>query len=732
MKKLLKYTKPYLFSITCIFIFVFGQVQAELALPDAMSSIVSGGIQFGGISSSIPEAIDEETFNKLLLLSTEDQAQQLNKHYSLVPANTESYLSLYPANQKSAIFVATAPFDSEFETDMAKALLSIQALSNPEIATQLNLPGDIDIWTALQSQPDLLPITQSAIQKEFLTYSDDNLRSAGRLLTKQIYTNLGMNTDKIQSDFIYQRGVIMLFIALLGAVAAMISAYLASKVAAKIARDIRKDVFEKVESFSSDEFGKFSASSLITRTTNDVQQIQQVLTMIFRMVLFAPLMGIGAIGKVVKYPSMLWILGLIVAILLIVLLVSFLLALPKFKTIQKLIDRLNLVMREYLGGMLVIRAFNTQKQEEKRFSIANTDITKVNLFVSRLMSSLFPIMMLVMNVSTLLVVWYGTQQIDLGLMHVGEMMAFIQYSMQILMSFIMVSVIAIILPRSSVSATRIVEVLETQPSILDPKEALSLPLENQEISFNHVFFKYPKAEEYVLKDIHFTASPGETVAFIGSTGSGKSTLVNLLPRFFEITKGSITYGGINIQKFKQHDLRARIGYVPQKGVLFSGTIESNLLYADENASKDMIQTAINISQSKEFIDSKPLQIQSPIAQGGTNVSGGQKQRLSIARAITKNPDIYIFDDSFSALDYTTDAKLRHALNLFTKEAKKTVLIVAQRISSIIDADKIIVLDEGRMVGIGTHDTLLKNCKVYQEIASSQLSKEELEHDNQSK
>ncbi len=732
MKKLLKYTKPYLFSITCIFIFVFGQVQAELALPDAMSSIVSGGIQFGGISSSVPEAIDEETFNKLLLLSTEDQAQQLNEHYSLVPANTESYLSLYPANQKSAIFVATAPFDSEFETDMAKALLSIQALSNPEIATQLNLPGDIDIWTALQSQPDLLPITQSAIQKEFLTYSDDNLRSAGRLLTKQIYTNLGMNTDKIQSDFIYQRGVIMLFIALLGAAAAMISAYLASKVAAKIARDIRKDVFEKVESFSSDEFGKFSASSLITRTTNDVQQIQQVLTMIFRMVLFAPLMGIGAIGKVVKYPSMLWILGLIVAILLIVLLVSFLLALPKFKTIQKLIDRLNLVMREYLGGMLVIRAFNTQKQEEKRFSIANTDITKVNLFVSRLMSSLFPIMMLVMNVSTLLVVWYGTQQIDLGLMHVGEMIAFIQYSMQILMSFIMVSVIAIILPRSSVSATRIVEVLETQPSILDPKEALSLPLENQEISFNHVFFKYPKAEEYVLKDIHFTASPGETVAFIGSTGSGKSTLVNLLPRFFEITKGSITYGGINIQKFKQHDLRARIGYVPQKGVLFSGTIESNLLYADENASKDMIQTAIDISQSKEFIDSKPLQIQSPIAQGGTNVSGGQKQRLSIARAITKNPDIYIFDDSFSALDYTTDAKLRHALNLFTKEAKKTVLIVAQRISSIIDADKIIVLDEGRMVGIGTHDTLLKNCKVYQEIASSQLSKEELEHDNQSK
>ncbi len=725
----MKYVTPYSFSILLIVLFTFGQVQTELALPEYMSNIVSGGIQFGGISSSVPEAMTEETYQKVVLLSDEVTQELIEDAYTEVAAQDEKAMERYTINETESIYLLNedAKVD-EIKVPLARTFLLLQGLSSEEMNGQFHLPQDVSLWDALGRNPEFKERLLGQASELFSSYSEDNLDSAARIFLKEEYTRLGMDMNKVQSNYIFNEGLIMLLIALIGAFFAMVGAYLASRVAGKIARDIRGAVFKKVESFSSNEFGRFSASSLITRTTNDVQQVQQVLTMVFRLVLFAPLMGIGAIGKVVHYPSMLWILMIMVGLLLLLIIGSFLLALPKFKIIQSLIDKINLVMREHLSGMLVIRAFNTQKHEEKRFDKANEDITKVNLFVNRLMSALMPLMMFLMNASALLVVWFGSKQVDLGAMQIGEMMAFIQYSTQILMSFFMVSIISIMLPRSAVSINRIAEVLDTEASIEDPENPKTMPTTIQDIEFDHVSFKYPRAEEYVLKDIHFTAKAGETVAIIGSTGSGKSTLINLLPRFFDVTEGGILYGGQDIREFTQHDLREHIGYVPQKGILFSGDIESNLRYADEDASEVMLQQAIEISQAKEFVEGKPEKLATPISQGGTNVSGGQKQRLSIARAIVKNPDVYIFDDSFSALDYKTDAKLRSALKKFTEKSKKTVFIVAQRISTIVGADKIIVLDEGKMVGIGTHDELLKTCQVYQEIATSQLSKEELDHE----
>ncbi|MFV0480294.1 MAG: ABC transporter ATP-binding protein [Anaerorhabdus sp.] len=723
MKKLMKYAKPYWIPIILIVVFVYGQVQAELALPEYMSNIVSEGIQYGGVESGLPSAMTETTYHRVYLLSSDENKQQLETLYQHIEINSAEYSEEYPLNKKEAIYVLEGEAEATFELEIAKALLAIQGLSDPALTEDMQLPEGVDIWMVLELQPEQAAVIIEKVNEQFASYSDDNLESAAKVAIKSEYTALEMDTDKIQSDYIFKEGFVMLGIALIAAFFAIVGAYLASQVAGKIARDMRRDVFKKVESFSSAEFGKFSASSLITRTTNDVQQVQQVLTMVFRIVLFAPLMGVGALLKVWQYPSMLWVLGIVVVLLLLLLVGTFLIALPKFKIVQNLIDRINLVMKEYLEGMLVIRAFNTQGHEEKKFDKANLDITKVNLFINRVMSSLMPIMGFLMNISTLLVVWVGSQQVDLGLMQIGEMMAFIQYATQILMSFFMVSVISIMLPRSAVSIKRIAEVLDTEPTIVDKEQTKEMPKEIQDIVFDKVSFKYPKAEEYVLKDISFTAKVGETVAFIGSTGSGKSTLINLLPRFFDVSSGTITYGGVNIQDFSQHDLREQIGYVPQKGVLFSGDIESNLRYADEDASDEMIQQAIEVSQSKEFVEAKPEKIKTPIAQGGTNVSGGQKQRLSIARAITKDPNIYIFDDSFSALDYKTDAKLRAALKKFTEKSKKTVFIVAQRISTIVQADKILVLEQGVIVGEGTHEELLQTCSVYQEIAQSQLTKE---------
>ena len=539
------------------------------------------------------------------------------------------------------------------------------------------------------------------------------------------YQLLGMNTFAIQMGYILKEGGYMLLIALLCSMCAIGGGYLSSKVAIASTKKLRKDVFEKVQSFSTSEYSKFSCASLITRTTNDIQQVQQIIQMLLRIVLFAPMMGIGSLIKVFRYPQMLWILALCIVIILLVFIMTFALTMPKFSKIQKTVDKINLILREFLDGMLVIRAFNTQEYEEERFDEANKAITSLNLFVNRVMSSVMPLITFIMNAITIIIVWVAATQIDKGVMEIGSMLAFIQYAMHVLMSFMIVAMISIMIPRSAISAKRIFEVLDTELSITDPKEPKHLN-DNKQIIFDHVSFKYPNAQDEVLSDISFTVDPGETIAFIGSTGSGKSTLINLLPRFYDVTSGAITIGGINIKDVSQRELRSRIGYIPQKAILFSGDIESNLRFADENASMDNINTAIEVSQSKEFIDSKKEGLKYNIAKGGTNVSGGQKQRLSIARAITKQPDIYIFDDSFSALDYKTDVALRQALNKLVEQSHAMVFIVAQRISTIMHADKIIVLDEGKMAGIGTHEQLLKNCPVYKEIALSQLSLEELE------
>ena len=532
--------------------------------------------------------------------------------------------------------------------------------------------------------------------------------------------------ENIQMHYILIEGVKMLGVTLIGSLCAIASAYLASRTATAACRDMRKDVFAKVESFSPAEFSSFSTASLITRTTNDIQQVQMIMTMLLRIVLLAPMMGFTSLFKVLRYPSMFSILLWVLAAIIILMGVLFVFALPKFRIIQKLLDRLNLVTREQLEGMLVIRAFNNQSYEEKKFDDVNSDITRVNIFVNRLMAIMMPAMTFIMSFASILIVWFGARQIDQGIMEIGSMMAFIQYAMHVLMSFMIIAAIFIMIPRSSVSAGRINAVLETEVSIKDKENPVSLPSGRQQIVFDDVCFRYPGAEEDVLSHISFIANPSETIAFIGSTGSGKSTLINLLPRFYDVTRGKITIGGVDIRDVTQHELRERIGYVPQKGVLFSGTIESNLRYGNEEADDTTMHNALSVSQAEEFVSRMPEGLNSPIAQGGTNVSGGQKQRLSIARALTRDTaDIFIFDDTFSALDYATDAKLRAALAKMVEKTKATVFIVAQRVSTIRNADKIIVLDEGKMAGIGTHDELMKTCSVYQEIAHSQLSQEEL-------
>ena len=507
-------------------------------------------------------------------------------------------------------------------------------------------------------------------------------------------------------------------------------AFFATKVGAGVARALRKDVFEKVESFSNEEFNHFSTASLITRTTNDITQVQMVTMMLLRIVCFAPIIGIGALIKVLKEsPSMTWIIAVVILVIFGVMAVAFAVVMPKFKIIQNLIDRLNLTMRENLSGMLVIRAFGNEKHSEDRFDKANKDVTNLNLFVNRSMASIMPIMMFIFNVVTLVIVYYGSKQIDLGNLAIGQMMAFMQYAMQIIMAFLMIAMIAIMLPRASVAANRVYEIIETKPTIQDPTNPIALDESKKGlVEFNHVSFAYPGASEPVLKDIDFVAKPGQTTAFIGSTGSGKSTLINLVPRFYEVSEGSIKVAGVDVRDMTQHELRNHIGLVPQKGNLFSGTIRSNLKYGAPEATDEELEEVIRVAQAKEFIDQKEERFDMEISQGGTNVSGGQKQRLAIARAIAKNPDIYIFDDSFSALDFKTDAKLRQELNQLVKKTKSTVLLVGQRIASIMDADQIIVLDEGRIVGKGTHEELMKSCQVYQEIAYSQLSKEELSHE----
>ena len=725
MLKAFRYLKPFWLSVIAVIAFVFGQVQCELALPDYMSDIVTYGIQYNGITANIPQAIRTDTMEHMAYFLSDSDYQTILQSYRLDNTVTLEGKE-YSTNEE--VYVLKDGADASVQNIISRPYIITSMVSSKEVLDAMGINNTDVLWQMIANDPSIADTISKEAQQQISAFTEDNLYGSIRMAAIQEYQSMGIDIEQVQNSYIFKEGLIMLGIALIGSLCAIGAAYLAARTATGAARNMRKDVFEKVESFSSAEFSHFSTASLITRTTNDIQQVQNVLTMILRIVLFAPMMGVTSLFKVMRYPQLAGILGWSVAFIIVMMIIVFVVAMPKFRISQKLVDNLNLVTREQLEGMPVIRAFNNEKMEEERFDRANTDITKLNIFLNRLMAIVSPIMTLMMSGVTIAIIWIGASAIDLGSMQIGDMMAFIQYTTHVLISFMIVAMIFIMLPRSSVSANRIFEVLETKVSIKDPKHPVSLPEGNPIITFDHVSFAYPNAQQNVLEDITFTASAGETVAIIGSTGSGKSTLINLLPRFFDVTQGSIRFNGVDIRDVSQQQLRERIGYIPQKGVLFSGTIESNLRYGDENASEEAIENALVVSQAKEFVSAMEEGIQSPIAQGGTNVSGGQKQRLSIARALVRKADVYIFDDTFSALDYKTDAMLRKALHEMIEKTNAVVFIVAQRISTIRNADQIIVLDEGKIAGIGSHQQLMATCSVYQEIARSQLSQEELAYE----
>lgn len=728
-----KFWLPILLCIACVFI----QSQSELALPDYMSDIVTNGIQAGGFDTSIAEVYSQETFEHLLIFADEQQKDTIESSYTYTPYEdlSDNIKKDFPKLKDAYILNDLSQQQTkELESALIKPMLMVSSIDSMDENSagyqQLfqNLPEGMDVYQAfaMMDEETRNQMTQQ-IDSQIETMGESTMLVAAGNGVKTEYEALGADVDQMQTAYIFQSGLKMLGIALIGSLAAMASAFLSSRVGSGFARDLRKAVFEKVESFSNSEFNKFSTASLITRTTNDITQVQMLMIMLLRIVLFAPMMGIGALIKAFTHSSsMTWIILMILIVITAVIIVLMKVVLPKFKIIQSLIDKLNLTMRENLTGVLVIRAFGNEKHSEERFDKANNDLTTVNLFVNRAMATLMPIMMFIMNFATVLVVWVGSQQLDLGNIAIGEMMAFIQYAMQIIMSFLFIAMIFIMIPRASVAADRVYEVLSTDLTIQDPKQPEAFhEQEKGMVEFKDVSFQYPGAHEAVLSHISFVAKPGQTTAFIGSTGSGKSTLIHLIPRFYDVSEGEVLVDGVNVKDVYQHDLRERIGLVPQKGVLFSGTIRSNLKYGAPDASDEDLNEVIRVAQAKEFVDAKPHGLDEAISQGGTNVSGGQKQRLAIARALAKDPEILIFDDSFSALDFKTDATLRKELSQLMEKTKKTVLIVGQRIASIMDADQIIVLDNGKIVGKGTHDELMKNCQVYQEIAYSQLSKEEL-------
>ena len=725
MLKAFRYLKPFWLSVIAVIAFVFGQVQCELALPDYMSDIVTYGIQYNGITANVPQAIRTDTMEHMAYFLSDSDYQTILQSYRLDNTVTLEGKE-YSTNEE--VYVLKDGADASVQNIISRPYIITSMVSSKEVLDAMGINNTDVLWQMIANDPSIADTISKEAQQQISAFTEDNLYGSIRMAAIQEYQSMGIDIEQVQNSYIFKEGLIMLGIALIGSLCAIGAAYLAARTATGAARNMRKDVFEKVESFSSAEFSHFSTASLITRTTNDIQQVQNVLTMILRIVLFAPMMGLTSLFKVMRYPQLAGILGWSVAFIIVMMIIVFVVAMPKFRISQKLVDNLNLVTREQLEGMPVIRAFNNEKMEEERFDRANTDITKLNIFLNRLMAIVSPIMTLMMSGVTIAIIWIGASAIDLGSMQIGDMMAFIQYTTHVLISFMIVAMIFIMLPRSSVSANRIFEVLETKVSIKDPKQPVPLPEGNPIITFDHVSFAYPNAQQNVLEDITFTASAGETVAIIGSTGSGKSTLINLLPRFFDVTEGSIRFNGVDIRDVSQQQLRERIGYIPQKGVLFSGTIESNLRYGDENASEEAIENALVVSQAKEFVSAMEEGIQSPIAQGGTNVSGGQKQRLSIARALVRKADVYIFDDTFSALDYKTDAMLRKALHEMIEKTNAVVFIVAQRISTIRSADQIIVLDEGKIAGIGSHQQLMATCSVYQEIARSQLSQEELAYE----
>ena len=733
MGKLFKYLKTYWKMAFVILLVLLVQVYCDLSLPSYTSDIVNVGIQQAGVDDKIPEAISEEEMEKVLLFVQADDRQTVLDAYE---KDENTY------NQTAYVLKKNIQ-DNEEKTEKLEEILSVPMMmtagfeqgsdTTAKIEEQLRanipaemLPKDATVFDILKMLPqEQLSQMTDKMKDQMDDMPDTIIEQAGISYIKTAYEDLGMDMNQIQFHYLFVTGGKMLALALLGMLASVLVGLLASRVGASTGRDLRGKVFRKVVGFSNNEFDQFSTASLITRSTNDIQQIQMLIVMLLRIVLYAPLIAIGGIYKVFQTNvSMSWIIALAAILIVLVVSVLFIVAMPKFKIMQQLVDKLNLVTREILTGLSVIRAFSTEKHEEERFDKANRDLTKTNLFVNRAMTFMMPVMMVVMNAISVLIVWTGAHGINEGQMQVGDMMAFIQYTMQIIMGFLMLCMISVMLPRAAVAAERVDEVLTSKTIIKDPEQPKYLPKKTEGVlKFNHVSFKYPGADEDVLEDIDFTAHPGQTTAIIGSTGSGKSTLVNLIPRFYDVTEGSITLDGIDIREMTQQELRSKLGYVPQKGVLFSGTIGSNIMFGNPDGNEQDMEEAAKIAQATEFIDTKSKKYDSTISQGGGNVSGGQKQRLSIARAIAKHPKLFIFDDSFSALDYKTDVALRKALK--EKTSDSTVLIVAQRISTILHAEQIIVLDDGKIAGVGTHQELLKNCEVYQQIAASQLSEAEL-------
>lgn len=749
MLKVLKYLKKTWISVIVIVALLCVQAAADLALPDYTSKIVNIGIQQGGIDTAIPEAISKDEMDNLLMFTNDDS--KILDCYKLVSKDTVSndeynnYLKEYPALENEEVYVLNKLNKDEknnLEEMLKKPLVQVYLMQNDQMQEKIkeslfaNVPEpqkeamkDMELMDILKTMPEenLEKIT-SNINEQIDNMQGTIVDQAAISSVKEEYKKLNMDIDKIQNKYIVFAGLQMLGIAFISMASAITIMLLSARVAAKLGNTLRDKVFKKVLSFSTKEFNEFSTASLITRSTNDIQQIQMLITMLFRVVVYAPIIGIGGFIRVLTNSdtSMAWIIGLAILCIIGIVGTLFLLTMPKFKKLQDLVDKLNLVSREILTGLPVIRAFNTEKKEEKRFDGANKNLMKASIFVNRSMSMMMPLLMFIMNSITLLIVWVGGHNVDSGIMQVGDMMAFIQYTMQIVMSFLMISMISIMLPRAAVSAKRINEVIDTTPSIKDKDKTKDFD-DNKKglVEFKDVSFKYPDADSEILEDISFTAEPGKTTAIIGSTGSGKSTVVNLIPRFYDVTGGELLIDGVNIKDVSQRDLRSKIGFVPQKGMLFTGTIRSNIKYGNPSMSDEDMIKAATIAQATEFIESKPKKYDEEISQGGTNVSGGQRQRLSIARAIATDPEIFVFDDSFSALDLKTDSKLRAALK--EKTENKTVIIIAQRISTILDADKIIVLEEGKIAGIGKHEELMKNCEIYKQIALSQLSKEELEN-----
>ena len=739
MKNILKILKKHTLAIISVIILLFIQAWCDLSLPDYTAKIINVGIQQNGIENSVPEVIRKSTLDEVFLFTTDEEKENILNNYTLISKQNlnddeyQNYLEDYPNLANEDLYVLNDIDDvTKLENDFVTSYLLVTTLTSDDEKTKEQVekmfpqkPNNVEIMDMLVTlDKEALTNIRTEFSKKF-DKIDDSLKNQMVIASLQNeYEAIGVNIEQLQTRYIFNVGFKMLGLAFLAMIISIIVTYLSSRIAALFSRDLRGKVVSKVMDFSHSEYKEFGIASLITRSTNDIQQIQMLLVMLLRIVIYAPIIGLGALSKV-SGNSMSWIIGVAILMILSLVIILFGVALPKFKIVQKLIDKLNLVSREILTGLPVIRAFANEKHEEKRFDKANIDLTKTNLFVNRVMSVMMPSMMFIMNGICVLIVWVGADKVDTGSIQVGTLIAFITYTMQIIMAFLMISMVSIMLPRAWVSVKRTNEVLNKEISVKD-KETKTLDNVKGKIEFKDVYFRYPDAEEDVLRNISFTVEPGTTTAFIGSTGSGKSTLINLIPRFFDVTGGKILIDGINIKDVSLQHLRSNIGYVPQKGVLFSGTIKSNIGFGNENLTEEQLLKAARISQSLEFIDDKEEKFDTSISQGGTNVSGGQKQRLSIARAIAIDPKIFIFDDSFSALDYKTDAKLRSALAKETKDS--TILIVAQRISTVMKADQIVVLDKGKVVGIGNHHQLMKNCEVYKQISLSQLSKEELAYE----